>query len=343
MPETAPYAYAKACGIIGKSFIGKRMSSLAGLRSLGELDRLVFPESHSELPGKELLLDLEKRLIARSIRQILLIVSSYDKPPELLVQMIRTYEYSDLKACLQSITSGEKDRPALCDIGHFRTVNFNAYPDIEAMLENTEFAFLLTDEIESIKTGGADINLIETKLDYIYYTRLTECMPRLSSEDRVIIQRILLEEISLRNCAWALRLRTFFNKSAKETAGYLMEIKTQDKKDKDFSLAAAALESLEFPLDTRQAWDGWKWESLLNKEKPHEHWKADPRHFQNAASQYLYRLTLRSFHILPMSISSIFCFIKIKQFEEDFITSIAEGLAIGIDSTGVFNLLEVSS
>lgn len=343
MPEASPYAYAKACGIIGKSFIGKRISSLAALRSLGELDRLVFPESHGELPGKELLSDLEKRVIARTIRQILLIVSSYDKPPELLVQMIRAYEYGDLKACIQNIVSGDKNRPSLCDIGDFRTVNFNAYPDIEAMLENTDFAFLLSDEIKSIRTGGADINSIETKLDYLYYSRLTECIPLLSAEDRLIIQRILYEEIDLRNCVWALRLRTFYGKSAKETAGYLMEIKIHNKTDKDFSSVSAALESLEFPLDTRQAWDKWKWEFLLNKEKPHEHWKADPRHFQNAASQYLYRLTLRSFHILPMSVSSIFCFIKIKQFEEDFLTSIAEGLAIGIDSAGVFNLLEVSS
>ena len=38
------FAYAKACGIIGKSFIGKRISALGKLHSLNELDRLVFPE-----------------------------------------------------------------------------------------------------------------------------------------------------------------------------------------------------------------------------------------------------------------------------------------------------------
>jgi vacuolar-type H+-ATPase subunit C/Vma6 len=89
-------------------------------------------------------------------------------------------------------------------------------------------------------------------------------------------------------------------------------------------------------------WKDWKWESMLNKENPNEHWSANPRHFQNAASQYLYRLTLRSFHLNPMSVSSFFCFIKLKQFEEDFLTSIAEGFSLGMDSLGVFNLLEIS-
>jgi vacuolar-type H+-ATPase subunit C/Vma6 len=340
MPDASPYAYAKACGITGKSFIGKRISSLTGLRSLNELDRLIFPDSYRELLGMELLSDLERRIIARTIRQILLIVSSFDKPPELLVHMLRVYEYSDLKACFQNIAFGDKQPPALCDIGDFQTVNFGAYPDIEMMLKNTEFYFLVSDDLKSY---SKDINSIEAKLDYFFYLCLIKYLPRLSEEDRKIAQRILYEEIALRNCVWALRLRTYFKKSAKETEDYLMKIKIQNNAGKELSLASDAVESLDFPLDSRQAWEGWKWEFLLNRENSNDLWKADPRYFQNAASQYLYQKTLRSFHRSPMSISSIFCYIKLKHFEEDFLTSIAEGLALGIDSTGVFNLLGVSS
>jgi vacuolar-type H+-ATPase subunit C/Vma6 len=340
MPDASPYAYAKACGITGKSFIGERISSLTGLRSLSELDRLIFPGSYRELLGMELLSDLEKRIIARTIRQILLIVSSFDKPPELLVHMLRIYEYSDLKACFQNIAFGEKKPPVLCDIGSFQTVNFSAYPDIDVMLKNTDFNFLVSDEL---KSDGMDINSIETKLDYLYYLNLINYLPGLGEEDRMIIQRILYEEIALRNCVWALRLRTYFKKSEKETKNYLMEIKTNNNTGKSLSLASDALESLDFPLDSRQSWENWKWEFLLNKETSNDLWKADPRQFQNAASQYLYKITLRSFHRSPMSISSIFCYIKLKQFEEDFLTSIAEGLALGMDSAGVFKLLEVSS
>ena len=35
------------------------------------------------------------------------------------------------------------------------------------------------------------------------------------------------------------------------------------------------------------------------------------------------------------------CFIKLKQFEEDLLTSVAEGLGLGMSGRDVFSLLEV--
>jgi len=338
MPEVSPYAYAKACGIIGKSFLGKRISSLTGLNSLNDLDRMIFPDYRSDLPGRELLLDLERRIIARTVRQILVITGSYANPPELIVRMLRAYEYSDLKTCIQYIAVGKKDLPPLCDIGSFRTVRFEAFPDIGAMLGNTEFEPLLYESLKSIK-AGMDTIPVETKLDSMYYYGLIKCLSVLPAEDRLITQRILADEISLRNCGWALRLRVYYQKRTEDTIKYLMDVKLQGK---NASLAQEAVESLNFPLDSKASWKGWKWEKLLN-EDTRSSWTADPRHFQNAASQYLYRLAMRGFRRSPMSASAIFCYMKLKQFEENLLTSIAEGLALGIDSTGVFNLLEVAS
>jgi len=339
MLEVSPYAYAKACGIIGKSFLGKRISSLTGLNSLNELDRMLFPDHHSDLPGRELLPDLERRIIARTVRQILVIAGSYANPPELIVRMLRAYEYTDLKTCIQYIAAGKKNLPVLCDIGRFRTVRFDAFPDIEAMLDNTEFEPLLYESLKSIKAGSTDTIPVETKLDSLYYCGLIKSLSLFPAEDRLITQRILADEISLRNCGWALRLRVYYQKRAEDTVKYLMDVKLPGK---NTSLAQEAVQSLDFPLDSKSSWKGWKWEKLLN-EDTRSSWTADPRHFQNSASQYLYRLAMRGFRRSPMSASAIFCYIKLKQFEENLLTSIAEGLALGIDSTGVFNLLEVAS
>jgi len=340
MLNDGPYAYAKACGIIGKSFVGKRISSLAGLHSLSELDRLVFPELHRELPGRELLVDLENRIIERAVRHILAIVGSYAEPPELLIRMLKVYEYGNLKTCLHYIADGKKELPPLCDIGRFKTVRFKAFPNIAAMLKNTEFEFLLSKDLKDLQPG-MDFAPIETRLDIHYYLHLTETLSHLYDEDRDITQRILADEISLRNCVWALRLRTYYHKTASETGKYLMDIKFHGSKESP-SLAAEAVKSLEMPLDSRQPWRGWKWEKFLNPEEASVHWTANPRYFQNAASQYLYQRAMKFFHHSPMAVSAIFCFIKLKQFEEDLLTSIAEGLALGMDSTGVFKLLEVS-
>jgi len=335
----APFAYSKACGILSKSFTGKKLSAVTGLHSLNELDRLVFPDDHRELPGHELLLDLEHRLVDRAVRQILSIVEAFEKPPLLLIRMIKGYEYSDLKACLNIIMS-EKDPPAskiphVADLEYFSTVRFDAFPDIGAMVSGTEFEFIVSDI-----NNGADITEIESKLDMRYYLGLIESLEELSDEDRDIAQKILADEICLRNCVWAFRLRSYYQKTAAQTAKQLLDIKLSARARMNPSLAAQALLSLDFPLDTRAPWRGWRWEKLLNPEDAAAHWSVNPRYFQNAASQYIYRLTMRSFHRIPVSTSALFCFIKLKQFEEDVLTSFAEGLALGMDSTEVFKLLE---
>jgi vacuolar-type H+-ATPase subunit C/Vma6 len=94
-------------------------------------------------------------------------------------------------------------------------------------------------------------------------------------------------------------------------------------------------------MDSRNYWDKWRWRKLLNPEVAAIYWKVNPRHFQNAASWYLYKLALKAFYSSPLSTSAIFCYIKLKQFEEDLLTSVAEGLALGLDCNRVFEMLEV--
>jgi vacuolar-type H+-ATPase subunit C/Vma6 len=353
------YAYAKACGIIGKSFVGKRVSALAKLNALNEFGRLVFPEASYELPGRELLVDLERRLLQRTIRHIIAVISSYSNPPELLVRQLRSCEYADLKTCLHHIAADKPIPNALCDLGRYGTVRFNKYPDLKAMVDGTEFEFILS---KDLKAADFDLNSLEAELDLQYYTLLMKSLQNLPAEDRLLAQRILTEEISLRNCVWALRLRTYFEKTSHETQKYLMYLEIPEcppaeipgdiqprfssQKGKYYStisLAQEAEESLFFLLDNRSAWKGWRWESLLNPEEHGEAWAANPRFFQSAASRYIYRLSLRCFRRMPFSVNAEFCYIKLKQFEEDLLTSVAEGLGLGMGGNDVFNLLEVSA
>ncbi|MCL2761583.1 MAG: V-type ATPase subunit [Treponema sp.] len=341
---TPDFAYAKACGIIGKSFIGKRIAALEKMSSLQELDRLVFPAAVRELPVKELLANLEQRILQRTVRHIRVILNSYSIPPQALVLQLRSCEYAGLKTCLHHIAAGKKTAPpAFNDIGRFSTVRFSKYPNLAAMLAGTEFAFILTQFPKDPKP--ADLTAIEAALDRQYYTLLTESICGLPAADRLYAQRILAEEISLRNCVWALRLRTYFKKDQDETARYLMDLKMfgQNQHDEAVSLAAEARKSLRFPLDSRPAWNGWRWEKLLNPQKAGEQWTVDPRYFQNAASRYIYRLSRRCFRFMPFSVSSIFCYIKLKHYEEDLLISIAEGLALGMSGKDVFAMLEVTS
>ena len=345
------FAYARACGIIGKSFVGRRIPALAKISSLAELSRLVFPDAHRDMPERELLANLERQILQRTTRQILSVLKSYEHPPELLIRLLRACEYSDLKACLRNISAG-KPPPLLCDIGRFRTVRFESYPDIEAMLGGTEFQFILEHGVVSLQSAGCDYTSLETELDMRYYSLLFRSMGRLSASDRFLAGRILAAEISLRNCSWALRLRTYYDLNPIEAGKFLMGIKmrrsfaAQDI-DEDIHLRAAgeialdaeARQMLRFPLDSRSAWNSWRWEKLLNPPQPGGEWAADPRYFQNAASRYIYRMVRRCFTRVPLSIGSIFCFIKLKQYEEDILTGMAEGLKLGMDGRDILHFL----
>ncbi|MCL2277260.1 MAG: V-type ATPase subunit [Treponema sp.] len=343
MWEDSGYAYAKAGWLVGKSWLGQRASILTSPRTLTELDRLIFPDNYRELPGRELLPSLEKRIIARSVRQILSVVNSYSNPPKLLIRMLKGFEYGDLKECLAHIAGGNNSLPVISDIGRFKTIRFNAFPDVSAMIKKTEFESLLSGDIKSIK-AGMDLTDIDAKLDWRFYQSLIESLSQLDQEDRETAARIVADEVSLRSCLWALRLRSYYNKSEAETRKYLFDFKLPGFiRQNKTSLSYEAKQSLEFSLDFRENWRGWRWEKFLNQEQASVHWKADPRYFQNSASRHLYHLSYRGFHSSPMSVSAIFCFIKLKQFEEDLLTSVAEGLALGMESAAVFKMLPLQT
>jgi vacuolar-type H+-ATPase subunit C/Vma6 len=328
------YVYAKACGIIGKSFTGKRIPRLRAVTRLPELERLIFPPPGRELPGGELLKDLENRIARRAVTQILAIVDAFSRPPEPLIRLLRVYEYNDLKTCLGLIGAGEKKAPVFTGIGRFGTLRPEAFPDIDAMVRDTEFDFI-REKAPALR--GGDTIPLQTELDRRYYARLWESLRRLPAKDRGAGEKILGEEISLRNCAWALRLRTYYDLEASGVREYLLDIPLKS----GVSAMADVAATLEFPLDSRSAWKGWSRESFLNGEKPGEPWKADPRFFQNRVSNHLYRLALRLFRRRPFSLDTAFCFIKLKQFEEDLLTSVAEGLGMGMSGEDIFAVLEV--
>lgn len=327
------YVYAKACGIIGKSFIGKRIPRLYGLSRTADLERLLFPRSPSELPERELTTDLERRIGERGASQILRLLAAFDPVPSLLACLVRSYEYADVKGLLSAVAAGDALPPPSTPLGSFATVRFDRYPDLQAMLGGTEFEWLL----EALSGGKDDPVALQTELDKRYYRALWASLEATPAADKVLIHPVLAEEISLKNLAWALRLKLYYGKSDEDIGGRLVDVAYKGR-----SLAADALDCLRRNPDQRSDWRGFKYESLLNPEQGGEYWRVDPRHVQNAAALRLYSLARKNFRRNPFSLDAAAFFIKLKQFEEDLLTSVAEGLALGMPVRDVVGRLEVS-
>jgi hypothetical protein len=340
------YVYARACGIIGKSFAGKGIARLGGITRLSELDRLVFAGEARDLPERELLRDFEQRILNRAAGQITAIVGSFRKPPELLVLMARDFEYADLKRAIAAAAAGEKQAPAFTGIDRFATIDFSAYPRFDKMLVGTEFGFILKD-IDSL--SGASTAVVQNKLDRHYYTALWNSLFKLAPSDRSAIKRILAAELSLRNASWALRLRSYYGMAAEQIREYLLFINAPRGsapcrgKESRPTLADDAVASLDMALDNPSEWARWRWAQFLNRSVPGEPWAVDPRFFQNEAAQHLYRLAWLSFHRRPFALDTTACFIKLKLFEADLLVSVAEGISLGMASRETLDLMGVAS
>jgi vacuolar-type H+-ATPase subunit C/Vma6 len=205
------------------------------------------------------------------------------------------------------------------------------------MLKGSEFEFLLHEK--HLLSGEPGNIALQTALDRHYYSSVWKALKALPQADRRVSEKIISQEISLRNSGWALRLRRYYGMNAEEVKRYLLEIPRKGSRVKAQSLAADAIRSLEYPLDNYAAWSSWRWKEFLNPDTGGGFWHADPRHFQNAASLYLFGLARHNFRLKPSSLDTIFCFIKIKQFEEDILTSEAEGLGMGLSSSEVLDML----
>jgi vacuolar-type H+-ATPase subunit C/Vma6 len=308
------------------------------LGRLSELDRLVFSFDARELPERELLPDIERRITKRSIKAVTSIVNCFDNPPEFFTLLVRSYEYADIKTALASLDENaeEKNRPVFTNLGRFGTVNFDLWPDFEKMIRGTEFETLCGNRKPGKGAGAENAGMaVETAIDRHYYRRLWQALLKLKKSDRQTAEKILREEISLRNASWALRLRTYYGMDGGEVKKHLVDIPGHKELTKD------AVSALELPLDSRHEWESWKLAAYLNPEGA-DAWRVDPRSFQNAAAERLYALALSNFRRRPLSLDTVFCFIKLKQFEEDLLTSGAEGLVLGMSSRDVFDLLEMN-
>lgn len=356
MNASRSYIYAKACGIISKSFIEGRESRLLNISSIAEFNAAVFggarsagsTDSSAGLSGAAKDISptaLERSLITKTVGEILLILKAYTKAPYLLVRLIKSYEYADLKNALAAIHAN-KPAPEIVSLGRWTGIDWGAYPNLKKMISgrcknghaDLEYGFLLETSIEK----SSDVE-IQATLDKRYYSLLLAALRELPHSEVPRFAHILTEEISLANCSWALRLRSYYEMSAKAVSARLIdESLAGGKYAKSKSLASDAKKSLSLALDHRAEWENWRRIRFLNPEPPASYWKCDPRYFQHHASVYLYKLARSSFRRNPWTLDTAACFIRLKQFEEQLLCGVAEGLALGVSANESLGIMGVA-
>ena len=89
------FVYAKASGLLAKSFVGENSSKLFSVQSLRELYLLLFSEEVPGLPEVLLSKEIETKAGQKFISQYKELLSEYEKPAPILSEILSFYEYEN--------------------------------------------------------------------------------------------------------------------------------------------------------------------------------------------------------------------------------------------------------
>jgi vacuolar-type H+-ATPase subunit C/Vma6 len=173
-----------------------------------------------------------------------------------------------------------------------------------------------------------------------YYFLLWDELNKIPLSDRELITAIIADEIRLKNAVWALRLRVFYAMDIERIKTFLIDIKPEKK---GLPLCDDAVRSLSLDIEEEAQWYTWRLWKFVNKPVSGQYWKIAPRFFQNKASLHLYRLAQKSFHSRPFSLDTSCCFIKLKQFEREILSSVAEAARLGFSGADALATLGLSA
>lgn len=336
------FLYAKASGMLAKSFVGSRMASLFSATSLEGLWELLFRSEVPLVPDFVLVQMIERRAEKRFLEGFLSLVSKYIKPEGFFVDLLHFYDYNNLKTILASLGSAETSGEFLSELpslGRYSMLNYAGWPSLESMTARTPVSWC-AEALESM-----DMQDIRSRLDSQYVRSLWDGASRLKGETGVLVKKLLKEELVLNNIVWGLRLRSYYGMGRDDALEQL--VATTDCKSVEAlyrnELTKPAAQVLSLPLDSYRDWENWKYSHLLNPQEEGVEWSVDPRWIQRTARFELYKRALRQFHQHPFTAHVIYCWFKVKQYELDCIRMVAEGIRLKVSpaQVGKFAGIEV--
>lgn len=321
--SAADYVYARTSGKLSKSFVGARANKLFQVKSLSELWQLVFNTEVPVVPETILAQMLEKNAEKRFVSEFVELLNFFSEPDPISLQMLRLYDYSNLKEINFVLRTGGTKLPEIVDIGQLSRINYKAWPKLSSMTQNSPFSWYR----EPVFADG--VQDFEHRLDTEYIKELWQCVKQYQGEQRMYIEKVIREEIILKNIIWAIRLRVYYNMNAEMVMQHLVWDTGQGRMTD--ALAGPAMKILSIPLDSHEEWEKWKYSYLLNPAAG-DLWTVDPRWVQRVANISMNKRALQMFHVFPCSSVVLVPWFKIKQHELDYIRTAAEAVRLNVDS-----------
>ncbi len=318
------YVYAKASGILARSFTGQRALSLFTVRSLAELWSLVLKTEVPAVPETLLAKRLEEEAGAKLVSEYKRLLNMYDRPDDVAVMLLRYFDYKNLKSLGAAAAMEQKERPRLRDITPYNILNYDAWPSIKKITADSPLSWY--DKEPEISQQ----QFLDAKIDRQFVADLWNAAERLGVFERENVEKLILKKYAMRNMTWALRLKVFYKMSSEEILEHIMFLDSQAKKDD--LLARDAIEILEKNPEHYEDWAKWKYARFLNAHEEGSVWTIDPGWVEDAAQKELIAKSARIFHSQPFTPVVLVSWFFIKVHELDHIRAAVEALRLNVEA-----------
>ena len=320
----ASFVFAKANGILGKSFTGEKAGQLFGKKSIAELWTLLFKTQPPLMPEVMLSQEIEEKAFGNFINAYVGFINQYDKPDPVLLDQLMLFEGENLKEIGAALCNGEKNLPKLIELGGFSKLNTKAWPDIAKITAGTAFSWY------NKVPGIHEQKELDFKIDIQICRHLWNSVIKEKGEAAQALLELYKQEFIIKNVIWGLRLRLYYGMSADEIVGNLIYV--TDKPDRSDPIAAPALKVLDWPLDEYETWSNWKYSELLNPYVPGEVWQIDPVWIEQRNRVRINKMASVFFHQFPSEPCALIGWYKMKDFELSCIRTAVESVRLNVNT-----------
>ena len=319
----AAFVFAKANGILGKSFTGKKAHQLFAAKSLGEIWTLLFKSQPPLVPEVLLSQQIEEKAFSDFISQYVKFIEMYDKPEEVLVDQLLLFEGENLKEIGAELCKGEKNLPKLIELGKYSSLNYKAWPDLKKITAGTAFSWY--NKIPSIH----EQQKLELKIDLQVCRHLWESAQKEKGEAREALLELYKQEFIIKNIVWVLRLRLYYKMKTEDIVQNLIYV--TDKPRHSDPVAGPALKIIDWPLDEYELWSTWRYSALVNPHTEGQVWQIDPIWIERCNRTSIYKKAGILFHQFPADPCALIGWYKMKNFELSCIRTAVESIRLNVN------------
>ena len=311
------FLLAKMYGTIARSYLGANFRDLLRLKSLADLQALLWPsgdaEAHAALPAAE----IEGHIGRDALAAMRSVLEYLEEPDAILVHLFRKAEYQNLKVVLRGMAEGRVETSRLQDLGGYAGLPLDGVTDFEKAIKASPYSWTLA------ARKAASRARLENMIDRDYYIELSKLAKALPAPGRTGILRYVRLEISVTNAVWALRLRFSFGMDEVSARPLFVP-------GLGGTARRAVARSFEIPPDALDEWRRWPFGWLLADQFGEAFRSPDPIRAEAVASQRLYVRAHQLLHQYPLTLCPVVAYFVLKQREAALLKTAVEMLALGM-------------